>query len=159
MESRDHSNLNGSISTPMDVAPKSLPAMTMMRPSPEPKSYPSFEGILKFASNTSESLTLTKQVSKQDFLLPGDVITTTITISNDGDPLQFYVVEDEIPTGTIFVPDSVEIPSITNSSEITHDEYSTGIHFFFPILPSGTTEITYQLQVDSELMILFFLFS
>jgi len=117
--------------------------------SPESELYPLFEGILSSASNTSESLSLTKQVSKQDFLLPGDIITTTITISNEGEPCQFYVVEDEIPTGTIFVSDSVEISDITNSSEITHDEYSTGIHFFFPTLPTGTTEITYQLQVDS----------
>ncbi|GAG48562.1 unnamed protein product, partial [marine sediment metagenome] len=47
------------------------------------------------------------------------------------------------------VSDSVEISGITNSSEITHDVYSTGNHFFFPTLPTGTTQITYQLQVDS----------
>ncbi|NVM36015.1 MAG: hypothetical protein HWN81_10490 [Candidatus Lokiarchaeota archaeon] len=43
----------------------------------------------------------------------------------------------------------IEISGITNISEITYDLYSTGIHIFFPILPTGTIEITYQLQVDS----------
>ncbi|GAF88925.1 unnamed protein product, partial [marine sediment metagenome] len=69
-------------------------------------------------------------------------------ITNTEGPQQFYVLEDEIPTGTKFLFESVRI-SDDNSSEITYDLYSTGIHFFFPILPNGTTEITYQLQVNS----------
>ena len=112
------------------------------------KFYTLIEGIHSSDTNGSETLTLTKQVSKINALIPGDVITTTITISNEGGPRQFYVLEDEIPTGTTFIFESVGI-SESNSSEITYDLYSTGIHFFFPILLNGTTEITYQLQVNS----------
>jgi len=112
------------------------------------QSYSLLERSPSSASNNTDSLTLTKQISKQNYFIPGDIITTKITISNEGDERQFYVVEDEIPTGTVFLSDSVQI-SVNNDSEITHDLYLTGIHFFFPILPAGTTEITYQLQVDS----------
>ncbi|MBY9008728.1 MAG: hypothetical protein KGD74_02535 [Candidatus Lokiarchaeota archaeon] len=107
-----------------------------------------FGGILKSSSNSSEMLTVTKELSKHTYLLPGDIITTTITISNDGEARQFYVLEDNLPTGTLFLSDTVEILNL-NSSEITYDLYSSGIHFFFPILPTGTSKITYQLQVDS----------
>ncbi|MFX0074301.1 MAG: MG2 domain-containing protein [Candidatus Hermodarchaeota archaeon] len=110
--------------------------------------YSLLTGLHSSDTNGSETLTLTKEVSKTSNLLPGDVITTTITISNEGDPRQFYVLEDAIPTGTTFLPDSVELSSV-NNSDITHDLYSTGVHFFFPILPSGTTEITYQLQINA----------
>ena len=107
-----------------------------------------FGGILKSSSNSSDLLTISKELSKQTYLLPGDIISTTITISNDGEDRQFYVVEDSLPTGTLFLSDTVEILT-RNSSEITYDLYSSGIHFFFPILPAGISEITYQLQVDS----------
>ena len=107
-----------------------------------------FGGILKSSSNSSELLTVTKELSKHTYFLPGDIITTTITISNDGEARQFYVLEDNLPTGTLFLSDTVEILS-PNSSEITYDLYSSGIHFFFPILPTGVSEITYQLQINS----------
>lgn len=112
-------------------------------------SYPLIQGIQSSATEISESLTLIKQVSKQNFFVPGDIITITIKISNDGDPRQFYVIEDEQPTGTIFLPDSVEISGDNNNSEITQGLFLSGIHFFFPILGTGITEITYQLQVDN----------
>ncbi|MBY9019642.1 MAG: hypothetical protein KGD67_01195 [Candidatus Lokiarchaeota archaeon] len=111
-------------------------------------SNPLFGEIPKTASNDSELLTITKELSKHSYFLPGDLISTTITISNDGEDRQFYVVEDELPTGTLFLSDTVSIIS-ANSSEITYDLYSSGIHFFFPILPTGVSEITYQLQVGS----------
>lgn len=112
------------------------------------KSYTLIEGIHSSDTNGSENLTLTKHVSKTSSLRPGDVITTTLTITNTEGPRQFYVLEDEIPTGTTFLSESVGMLD-SNSTEISFDLYSTGIHFFFPILPNGTTEITYQLQVNS----------
>ena len=112
-------------------------------------SYPLIETIHSSTAENSELLTLTKQVSKQDFFIPGDMITITIKISNDGEPRQFYVIEDKQPTGTIFLPDSVEISGDYNNSEITHGLFLSGIHFFFPMLAIGITEITYQLQVDN----------
>jgi len=112
-------------------------------------SYPLIESIQSSAIENSESLTLIKQISKQNFLVPGEIITITIKVSNDGDPRQFYVIEDEIPTGTIFLSDSVEVSGDYEKSEITHDLFSSGIHFFFPMLATGITEITYQVQVDN----------
>ncbi|MFX0137400.1 MAG: alpha-2-macroglobulin family protein, partial [Candidatus Hodarchaeota archaeon] len=112
-------------------------------------SYPLIGPIHSSAAENSELLSLTKQVSKQDFLVPGEIITVTLQISNDGDPRQFYVLEDELPTGTIFLSDSVEISGDYNNSEITHGLFLSGIHFFFPMLATGITEITYQLQVDN----------
>ncbi|MFX0000086.1 MAG: MG2 domain-containing protein [Candidatus Hermodarchaeota archaeon] len=97
----------------------------------------------------SETLTLKKQVSKQDFLIPGEIISITLRISNDGDLRQFYVLEDHLPTGTIFLTDSVEISGDYAESEITYDLFSSGVHFFFPMLAKGITEITYQLQVNN----------
>ncbi len=114
-----------------------------------PSSYPLIETIHSSAAEDSELLTLTKQVSKQEFLVPGEIITITIKISNNGDPRQFYVLEDKQPTGTIFLSDSVKILGDYNNSEITHGLFLSGIHFFFPMLAIGITEITYQLQVDN----------
>jgi len=94
-------------------------------------------------------ITLTKEISKQNFLISGEVINITIKITNNGGPRQFYVVEDEQPTGTVFVLDSVEISGNYNDTEVTYDMYSSGIHFFFPMLTTGITEITYQIQVDN----------
>jgi uncharacterized repeat protein (TIGR01451 family) len=112
------------------------------------KSSTLIEGMHSSDTNSSESLTLTKQVSKTSSLRPGDVITTTLTITNTEGPRQFYVLEDEIPTGTTFLSESVRMMN-SNSTEISYNLYSTGLHFFFPILPNGSTEITYQLQVNS----------
>jgi len=112
-------------------------------------SYPLIQGIQGSATEISESLSLIKQVSKQKFFVPGDIITITIKVSNDGEPRQFYVIEDEKPTGTIFLPDSVEISGDYNNTEITHGLFLSGVHFFFPMLSRGITEITYQLQVDN----------
>ncbi|MFX0022082.1 MAG: MG2 domain-containing protein [Candidatus Hermodarchaeota archaeon] len=102
---------------------------------------------LNNGSITNESLTLVKQVSKQNFLIPGDVITVTLKISNDGDQRQFYVLEDHLPTGTIFLSDSVEIFGDYIESEISHDLFSSGVNFFFPMLATGITEVSYQFQV------------
>ncbi|MFX1346065.1 MAG: MG2 domain-containing protein [Promethearchaeota archaeon] len=94
-----------------------------------------------------ESLILIKKVSKQSFLYPGEIITIKIEISNEGDPRPFYVIDDGIPTGTVFVPDSVIVSGDYGTAEITYDQSTYGIHFFFPMLASGNTEIIYQLQI------------
>ncbi|MFX0081227.1 MAG: MG2 domain-containing protein [Candidatus Hodarchaeota archaeon] len=98
--------------------------------------------------SVDESLSLLKIVSKRNFLYPGEIITIKLKVSNDGDPRPFYVIDDEIPTGTIFLTDSVIIAGDYESSEITYDQSTLGIHFFFPMLASGITEITYQLQIN-----------
>ncbi len=94
-------------------------------------------------------LSLIKEISKQKYLISGELINITIKITNNGDVRQFYVVDDEQPTGTVFIPDSVEISGNYSDSEVTHEIYSSGIHFFFPILTKGATEITYQIQVNN----------
>ncbi len=101
------------------------------------------------SSVTHESLRLVKHVSKQSFLISGDIITITLKILNDGVQRQFYVLEDHLPTGTIFLSDSVEISGDYIDSEIAIDLFSSGVHFFFPMLATGITEVSYQLQVNN----------
>ena len=108
-----------------------------------------FEQPIISTAETSDSLTLNKLVSKISFLISGEVITITINVSNYEEARQFYVIDDTIPTGTIFIEDSVNISGDYEISEITYDLYSSRIHFFFPILASGNTLITYQLQINN----------
>jgi len=100
------------------------------------------------ATEIDKSLTLVKQVSKQNILYPGELITIKLKVSNDGEPRPFYVVDDEIPTGTVFLSDSVIISGDYENSEITYEQSISGVHFFFPMLATGITEIIYQLQID-----------
>jgi len=111
--------------------------------------YSSFEQPNISTTETSESLTLNKLVSKKTFLLPGEVITITLNVSNYEEARQFYVIDDTIPTGTIFIEDSVNISGDYENSDITYDVYSSRIHFFFPMLATGNTLITYQLQINN----------
>jgi len=94
-------------------------------------------------------ISLIKEISKQNFLISGELINITLKITNNGESRQFYVVEDEQPTGTVFVLDSVEILGNYNDTEVTYNIDSSGIHFFFPILTTGFTEIRYQIQVEN----------
>jgi hypothetical protein len=104
--------------------------------------------IINPATGVDESLTLLKHVSKQNLLYPGEVIIIRLEVSNEGDPRPFYVVSDDIPTGTVFLPDTVLVSGDYGSSEITYDQSISGIHFFFPMLATGITEIIYHLQID-----------
>lgn len=110
--------------------------------------FPLIEPINPSVSG-QQIITLTKEISKQTFLISGELINITIKITNNGEPRQFYVIEDTQPTGTVFILDSIEISDNYNDTEVTYDMYSSGIHFFFPMLTTGFTEITYQIQVDN----------
>ncbi|MFW9878872.1 MAG: alpha-2-macroglobulin family protein, partial [Candidatus Thorarchaeota archaeon] len=94
-----------------------------------------------------EDLTLLKWVSKQNLLNPGEIITIKLQVSNYGDPRPFYVIDDEIPTGTVFLPKSVIFSGDYGNSEISYEQSASGIHFFFPMLATGISEIIYQLQI------------
>ncbi len=107
--------------------------------------FPSIEPINPVIE--PQIITIKKQMSKQKLLTSGEVINVTLHITNTGDSRQFYVVEDELPTGTVFLPDSVIISDNYDDTEITYGLYSSGIHFFFPMLSTGITEIIYQVQV------------
>ncbi|MHA2030900.1 MAG: alpha-2-macroglobulin family protein, partial [Candidatus Kariarchaeaceae archaeon] len=109
--------------------------------------FPSAEPFNSINPPSSGTLTVDKQLIKET-LNPGDVINIVIQISNNGIPRQFYVLEDELPAGTVFLVDSVEILGASENSEITHDLFPSGIHIFFPILATGITEVRYQVQVE-----------
>ncbi|MHA2366864.1 MAG: hypothetical protein ACXAC7_23130, partial [Candidatus Hodarchaeales archaeon] len=101
------------------------------------------------SSESSQQVTLAKNISKHSFLTPGEIITVSILISNNGEQRQFYVLEDEIPTGTVFLNDSVQILGNYENIEISHDKFTSGVHVFFPILSNGTTQVSYELQVEN----------
>jgi hypothetical protein len=105
--------------------------------------------IMPLDTSTTEPqmITITKQVSKQKFLMSGEIINVTLMINNNGEERQFYVVEDDKPTGTIILAEYVEISGDYDSTDITYDVDSSGIHFFFPMLSTGITEISYQVQI------------
>jgi len=114
--------------------------------------YPKLSHNLEELLNTttkeiSQPITLDKLISKKSFLISGETITITINITNYEDIRQFYVIEDEIPTGTIFVEDSVNFSGDYEFTEITYDLFLSKVHFFFPLLVKGNTKITYQLQI------------
>jgi len=100
-------------------------------------------------SSENEDIILSKQISKYSNLIPGDILTVSINITNNGELMQFYALDDEIPAGTVFLEDSIELFGFTDDSEINFDIISSGIHFFFPTIPSGNFEIKYQIQVES----------
>ncbi len=107
--------------------------------------------LMKTAIESSEAydILISKQISKYTNLIPGDILTVSINIANNEDILQFYALDDDIPAGTVFLEDSIEISGFTDDSEVTFDMTTSGIHFFFPTIPSGIFEIKYQIQVDS----------
>jgi hypothetical protein len=109
--------------------------------------FPSAKPINIIDPPSVGTLTVDKHLIKET-LKPGDIINISVLISNAGDPLQFYVLEDELPTGTIFLADSVEVLGASENSEITHDLFPSGIHIFFPMLETGITEVRYQVQVE-----------
>jgi hypothetical protein len=116
------------------------------------QSYTSYPLNYKLSNSTLQSidsLSIKKEISQRNFLIPGDIITVTLKISNTGESRQFYVIEDKQPTGTVVLTDTVNIIGDYSNSNITYSLYSSGIHFFFPILAAGVTEITYNLQVDT----------
>ncbi|MHA2394328.1 MAG: MG2 domain-containing protein, partial [Promethearchaeota archaeon] len=110
-------------------------------------SFPSAKPFNGIAPNNNGSLSLEKHLS-YDTLNPGDIIDVVINITNDGDSCQFYVLEDKLPTGTIFLSDTVKISGDSVSSEITNNLFRSGIHLFFPLLATGKTEIRYKVQVE-----------
>ncbi|QEE16955.1 MG2 domain-containing protein [Promethearchaeum syntrophicum] len=100
-------------------------------------------------SSENEDIFLSKLISKYSNLIPGDILTVSINITNDGELMQFYALDDEIPAGTAFLEDSIEVSGFTDDSEISHDILSSGKHFFFPTIPNGNFELKYQIQVES----------
>ena len=100
-------------------------------------------------SSENDDIILSKQISEYSNLIPGDILTVSINITNNGDIMQFYALDDEIPAGTVFIEDSIEISGFTDNSEISFDLITSGIHFFFPTILIGKFEIKYQIQVES----------
>jgi uncharacterized repeat protein (TIGR01451 family) len=100
-------------------------------------------------SSENEDIILSKQISKYTNLNPGDILTVSINITNNGDIKQFYALNDGIPAGTVFLEDSIEISGFFDDSVINFEITSSSIHIFFPTIPIGDYEIKYQLQVEN----------
>ncbi len=113
------------------------------------------ENLISIPSSSAaltDDLTLQKHLSKTTDLLPSDLISVTVTISNLNNSLQYFALDDYIPAGMVLASESVEIngQSIeSNSLGITFESTSIEMHLFIPLLPSGNTVISYDLLVDS----------
>lgn len=109
--------------------------------------------IPRAASDVSNQITLFKEISKSSALIPGEIISITIQIDNNIGDLQFYALDDIIPAGTSYQENSVEITGVNlqegGENTISIDQTASGMHVFFPVLPLGIIEITYQIQVES----------
>ena len=93
------------------------------------------------------------------YVIPGEKITYTITVQNEGDLSKTLTVQDSIPEGTEFVANSVHLNGMT--SNITQDQLENGfeievagkqivtISFDVTVL-SGATEVKNTAIVDGS---------
>ncbi len=97
-------------------------------------------------------ITLQKTFSKITDVLPRDLPSVTLEIQNPNSSLQYFALDDYIPTGMILAPESIRINGLSlgnNLLSITFESLSSEMHFFIPLLPTGTTTLQYKLLVDS----------
>ena len=80
-----------------------------------------------------------------DYVVEGEIITYTITISNTGDLSKDVVVRDNIPEGTSFVEGSVKVNNA--DTENTEDNLAEGITVNVP--KQGKTTITFEVTVNN----------
>lgn len=113
---------------------------------------PGGQGILVASARSGPSpaqgaatLQISKSVAAPPVLTPGDAVAVTLTISNPGPARDYYAVDDAIPTGTSLVGGSVQVSPATGTTVTTT---GTRLSVFFDALPSGTTTVTYRLQVE-----------
>ena len=104
------------------------------------------------SSTLSTGLSVHKQLSKTGDLLPGDLISVSVDISNVNSSKQYYTLDDFIPTGMVLAEESIRINGRAvdeNILDVTYQSNPSAMHFFIPLVPNGITTITYNLLVNS----------
>ena len=87
----------------------------------------------------------------QDYVIAGEEITYTITVKNDGGLSKDVVIKDTIPTGTTFVPESIEISNNENTSNLGTTELESGITVNVPAKvgeTQGIVTLSFQVRVN-----------
>ena len=88
------------------------------------------------------------------YLVEGETITYTITVSNTGDLDKNITISDQIPEGTTFVPGSIKVNE-QDRTELTQDSLASGIQVNVPARTSaeqaGTASISFQVTVNNLL--------
>ncbi|MHA1672868.1 MAG: MG2 domain-containing protein [Promethearchaeota archaeon] len=95
---------------------------------------------------TKEGISLQKTYSKTSQLFAGDVITVSIDITNLATGRQFYALDDLIPAGTEYFPNSLSITS-EDGGDFEADISGSRLHIYFPDLPANSISISYKLQI------------
>ena len=80
-----------------------------------------------------------------DYVVEGETITYTITITNTGDLGKDVVVRDDIPEGTSFVEGSVKVNN--SDTENAEDNLAEGIRVNVP--KRGKSEVSFKVRVNS----------
>ena len=83
-----------------------------------------------------------------DYVVEGEVITYTITVTNTGDLGTTVNVRDNIPDGTSFVPDSIVIVENGTPKQGTFTESNLEDGIEVNVGAQNTTTITFQVTVD-----------
>ena len=83
-----------------------------------------------------------------DYVVEGEKITYTITVTNTGDLGKDVTVRDNIPAGTTFVPDSIVIVENGTPKEGTFTESNLEDGIEVNVGAQNTTTITFQVTVD-----------
>ena len=83
-----------------------------------------------------------------DYVVEGEKITYTITVTNTGDLGKDVTVRDNIPAGTTFVPDSIVIVENGTPKEGTFTESNLEDGIEVNVGVQNTTTITFQVTVD-----------
>ncbi|RLI60554.1 MAG: hypothetical protein DRO88_14195, partial [Promethearchaeia archaeon] len=95
---------------------------------------------------SKDGISLSKSFDVRRRLFTGDVITVSIQIENNAQNRQFYALDDEIPEGTEYIPDSLQISS-NSGGDFPVEINPSKIHIYFAKLPRNFITITYQIQV------------
>ena len=83
-----------------------------------------------------------------DYVVEGEVITYTITVTNTGNLGKDVTVRDNIPDGTSFVPDSIVIVENGTPKQGTFTESNLEDGIEVNVGAQNTTTITFQVTVD-----------
>ena len=93
--------------------------------------------------NAEKEMTTERGLS---YVIPGERITYTIRVQNEGDLSKTLTVQDSIPEGTEFVANSVHLNGMT--SNITQEQLENG--FEIEVVGKQTVTISFDVTVQNE---------